>query len=1010
MSKNFLLKLFNILILICFLEKSSSTLLFSEKSKLLYNQPKTYELNLKDIIKKAGDSILGSILFISVQNQNETFTKLKLVSKLNSMPSLESYDHSDFNGVNGIYSISYSPCEFNFKNDMIYVKIFSEKDVDTSYKIELNALDNSIFESLCTTSPKEMSKSILYPGITQTIKGIVKFGGKNLENNKIINDLFILNENKTWNKVEISPTEKQQIPNPRYGMGIISFDNGIYFLVYGGKNEKDKYENNLWVFDVENKIWHYIGNSQEIINFPINSFLPTLSLIENKGIILSFGSTDLLNDNIYTIDIYILKQIIQINDDSSSNKDRERLLSYLIKVYPTKGKISLRYGVSIDQINDNEIMLFGGYDSKTKTLIDKCEILNLEQLSIIERSTVKNCSKKNLPSPRAFHSTVKYGPTILLFGGEKSSTEFYSDIYKFITSTNTWVKLDTNEDGSFIKIHGSKMLYNYLEGSDSDKPIIISPDNNYVLRVSFVRCTNEKEMSSDKFCLPCSFGYILVKSKCAPCREGQYFDYEKDNYFDSSCRSCPSGTYSNLKGGTGMSGCLLCPYNTYNDEYGKIRCEKCPEEKTCLIGSTLPMTYEDINEQDIENSNAFLKYENYPEFLDREQTFKAATFTAGITLILSLTLFVSLIIFICFCCKKKATLTCLYKIDFIPLTGGNIRKSNGGIITIIYSILICSLGTSFILRYIFWNDIIEVSALDTSKSTTRKELKSSILIEIDAFGEYLPCVKENKENKKINNESLDENENEELLYSECSPEIIFGKNGNYSYFDGYKNNYFSCREINEKQCRIRFTYENCEPELKNFQSLNIYFKNNRTYISLYKWVLKNYWDTTLHNANNEKKPGYSIAEGIFKANDHITKTKYVFKGDDTASVISLSLTAIYYSIQSDDNFSGHRINFLAYQRNELKNEYSFKSSDNGVKLDFEFTVSQNSNIVNVKKDISLLDFFAFMLGILAGFAFLSRVTKHVLEKCNCLNYTGDTFVILNEENPQNIEMEIQKID
>ena len=51
-----------------------------------------------------------------------------------------------------------------------------------------------------------------------------------------------------------------------------------------------------------------------------------------------------------------------------------------------------------------------------------------------------------------------------------------------------------------------------------------------------------------------------------------------------------------------------------------------------------------------------------------------------------------------------------------------------------------------------------------------------------------------------------------------------------------------------------------------------------------------------------------------------------------------------------------------------------------------------------------------MLGILAGFAFLSRVTKHVLEKCNCLNYTGDTFVILNEENPQNIEMEIQKID
>ena len=123
----------------------------------------------------------------------------------------------------------------------------------------------------------------------------------------------------------------------------------------------------------------------------------------------------------------------------------------------------------------------------------------------------------------------------------------------------------------------------------------------------------------------------------------------------------------------------------------------------------------------------------------------------------------------------------------------------------------------------------------------------------------------------------------------------------------------------------------------------------------------------------------------------------------------MSFSAIYYSIESDDNFSGHRISLLNYQRNELKNEYSFKNSGNGVKLDFKFTVSQNSNIVNVKKDISFFDFFAFMLGILAGFAFLSRVSKHILEQCNCLNYTGDRYVILDEEAPQNIEMNIHNI-
>ena len=999
--KVFFFKVFNWFIILSILQKSYSILLFTEKSELYYNQPKSYILDLKDILKKNGDNILGSIIFISVNNENEEKTKIKLLAQLNSMPDIDTYDHSDFNGMNGIYSISYSPCEFNIALDKIYIKIISEKNEDTSINLHVNTLDNSIFESLCTSGQKEeMSKLILYPGITQTIKGIAKFGGKNIENNKVINNLFILNENKTWYKVDNKENKEQ--PNPRYGMGIMDFDGGNYFLIYGGKNEKDKYENDLWVFDVEKEIWHFIGKSNDIINFPFNSFLPTLSLVENKGIIISFGNTDIQYDSIYTIDIYILKQIL-FSEDSSK---KSNLLSNLIKVYPTKGLIPLRYGVSIEHINDHEVLIFGGYDSKTKVLTNKCEILNLEQLSNIEKS-ISDCSTKNSPSPRAFHSTIKYGPTLLLFGGEKSPTEFYSDIYKFITSTKTWIKLDTDEEGNFLKIHGAKMLYNYLEGSDSDKPIIISADNNYVLRLSFARCKSVEEISSDKFCLPCSAGFILVKSKCKPCREGQYFHFEKDNYFASTCRSCPSGTYSNKKGGTGMSGCLLCPYDTFNDEYGKRKCKKCPEGKTCLIGSTSPMVYENIEEQDIENSKAYLKYENYPEFLDRKKIFKHATFTAGITLILSLTLFVSLIIYICFCFRRKATIRCLYNIDFIPLTGGNLRKSNGGLITIIYSILICSVAISFILRYIFWNDIIEVSNLDTSKSTTRKELKSSIILELDVFGEYLPCVKD-KLYKNKNNEELDEEENEELLYSECSPDIIFGKNGNYSNFKN--NGFFLCREINERQCRIRFIYENCKLELKNLHSLNIFFKNDKTYISLYKWVLKNYWDTTLHNVNNDKKLGYSIAEGIFKANDDITKTKYVFKGDEAPSVISLSFSAIYYSVESDENFSGHRISFLSYQRNELKNEYSFRSSDFGVKLDFKFTISQNSNIVNVNKDISLLDFFAFMLGIFSGFAFMSRITKHILEKCNFLNYSGDNFVILNEEVPQNVEMEIQNKD
>ena len=420
------------------------------------------------------------------------------------------------------------------------------------------------------------------------------------------------------------------------------------------------------------------------------------------------------------------------------------------------------------------------------------------------------------------------------------------------------------------------------------------------------------------------------------------------------------------------------------------------------------MNYLDIKEEDIENSEAFLKYDNYPEFLNQEQVFKNATFTAGLTILFGFALFVSFIIFICYLCNQKPTLTFLYKLDFIPLTGGNIRKSNGGLITIIYSILISSLSIAFILRYFFWNDIIEVSSLDTSKATNRKELKSSIILELDVFGEYLPSIDENDKNKIKKEDYIN---NTTLVEGICSPNIIFGRNGNYSYFDKIRNNYFSCKSINERQCRIKYVHENCETYLKDLNSLNFHINSEKTYVSLYKWVLKNYWDTTLHNANNVKMPGYSMAECIFKANNDITKMKYVFKGDDIPSKISLSLSSIYYSIQSDDSFSGHRISFLNYQRNGIKNEYSFNSEDMGVKVDFVFTVSPNSNIINVKKDISLIDFFAFLLGILAGFAFLSRVTKHVLEKCNFLNYSeDDSFVVLREEVPQNIELGIHKIE
>jgi len=158
-------------------------------------------------------------------------------------------------------------------------------------------------------------------------------------------------------------------------MGIISFDSGDFIIVYGGKNQKDEYENDLWIFDVENEKWYLIGKAEEITNFPVNTFLPSLTLIENKGIIFGFGNTDPNYDNIYIFDIYMLRRILQIYKDAS-DKIKNEILSNLIKVYPNKGAISIRYGLSIEQIEEDKVMFFGGYDSKTKKVTDKFQYVN----------------------------------------------------------------------------------------------------------------------------------------------------------------------------------------------------------------------------------------------------------------------------------------------------------------------------------------------------------------------------------------------------------------------------------------------------------------------------------------------------------------------------------------------------------------------------------------------------------------------------------------------------------
>ena len=77
--------------------------------------------------------------------------------------------------------------------------------------------------------------------------------------------------------------------------------------------------------------------------------------------------------------------------------------------------------------------------------------------------------------------------------------------------------------------------------------------------------------------------------------------------------------------------------------------------------------------------------------------------------------------------------------------------------------LVISLSISFILRYIFWNDIVEISSFENEKSISASTFEVSVEIEINILGERIPCL---HEKERIRTE-----------FGNCHSKILFYKKG-----------------------------------------------------------------------------------------------------------------------------------------------------------------------------------------------------------------------------------------
>jgi hypothetical protein len=356
-------------------------------------------------------------------------------------------------------------------------------------------------------------------------------------------------------------------------------------------------------------------------------------------------------------------------------------------------------------------------------------------------------------------------------------------------------------------------------GEDNNKDI-----TNDLIVLDFDICLTDTNILDATDCLPCSEGYELNRQKkCVICNPGHYHNINSQLYSISQCEECPVRT------------CKMCPFGTYNNKPGLSECKACDSLKVCLPASDEPISDEFILNHINDN---YVQDVNYPEYIDTNTNNHKHVIRFGLIIVLGLLVVMLIVLAILYKIQKRKLIKFLICMDFIVLTGGSSKKCNGGLITLIYSLLIVSLSLSFVFRYIYLNEQIEQIPL-SHLTNEQAVMESSLRLEVDLIGYPFDCIDKVSEVEK--------------LYT-CSKQLEVNPNGMKNYY---------CSKTQDGYCRVTFICEDCKT-LNNTSIVSINIKNPNSFIQAYKWNFDSVW-----NVGFDRSKGYSQINSIFKPDNNI---------------------------------------------------------------------------------------------------------------------------------------------
>ena len=285
-------------------------------------------------------------------------------------------------------------------NMIIFGGRHSQRILSNIYSLDFTSLSWSKIEP-CGNSPpaRDSHSAIIYNDSDMII-----FGGNGTSGK--LNDLWNFNFNdKKWTKISGSGKS----PSSRDGH-LTSLIYNKYMMIYAGLDNEDNVVHDIYLFDIENRIWYEC----DLEGVPIQN-KDGQSCCKIGDLMYLFGGQGPEDDE-YSNDLFTLKFDIPDNLKDPKNNKKPKAIISNVEINNNNLRPKVRASQTCVGYKDQYLIIIGG-EGKTQIPLDDMWLFDLKTKSYTE---IELLGEEKIEG-RFCHSCLVYGDILALYGGMQNS-------------------------------------------------------------------------------------------------------------------------------------------------------------------------------------------------------------------------------------------------------------------------------------------------------------------------------------------------------------------------------------------------------------------------------------------------------------------------------------------------------------------------------------------------------------------------------------------------------------